>query len=113
MALSLIVTYYFIDINANINFLINFLMGNIFLKLFLRGRCEISVISHRPLYCKNMLLKFVSRHFILILHSPVAIILLIILLTDSANSGANSLIIVFGKSLGTPERGFLAAIILL
>ena len=80
---------------------------------FRRGRCEISVISHRPLYCKNMLLKFVSRHFILILHSPVAIILLIILLTDSANSGANSLIIVFGKSLGTPERGFLAAIILL
>ena len=75
---------------------------------FRRGRCEISVISHRPLYCKNMLLKFVSRHFILILHSPVAIILLIILLTGSANSGANSLIIVFGKIIRHPRTWFLS-----
>ena len=42
-------------------------------------------------------------------HSPDAVILFIILLTGAANSGVNSRIIDFGRSSGTPERGFFAA----
>ena len=65
LALSLIVRYYCIDTNANTNFLMNLAMDNLYSKIyFRRGRCEISVISHRPPYNKNMFSKFVSRHFI-------------------------------------------------
>ena len=46
LALSLIERYYYIDINANVNYLMNFVMDNIYSKILLEGGGVKSLLFH-------------------------------------------------------------------